>query len=146
MSDLVFGVVIAIAALNIHELGHLFEARRSGAWIRYVAWALLPGVLFLRGPETATRFQIGLPRTSWESCGLSLRDELWIYRAGPIMSFAAAVLLVVILYVHYAHWIFALAGGCAIGAVFPMLGLGKRSDGARIRVLKRRVSSTGRVK
>ncbi|MEX0892245.1 MAG: hypothetical protein WEB88_08750 [Gemmatimonadota bacterium] len=143
MIDLIATAAIFMAAMNIHELGHLLEARRRGARIGYVGWVLLPGLLLLAGSEARTRFQIGLPKTVWGGPHLTIEDEVRIYRTGPAMALAVAVLLVPLLYLYFTPWVFALAAACAGAGVFPLLGIGTESDGAQIRALKRTMKSTG---
>lgn len=143
MIQLIAAIAMIVTALNVHEFGHFVEARRRGARIGYMGWALLPGVLVLVGPEAKTLFQIGLPKTSYDRSELSFRDELWVYRVGPAMALAAAVLLVLLLYLHFIWWVFVLAAACATGGIVPLLGIGKKSDGAQIRALKRAMRSAG---
>lgn len=141
-------VVVAIFsfALNLHEYGHLREARRRGANVLHVAWALLPGIVVLIGRDVGVRFRLGLPYTRWRSGPrTTIQDELWIYRAGSLVSLFAAAVLFVVCYVRYTEWLFATAVACAAVGVVPLMGITRDSDGARIRTLKRGEYSAGEI-
>lgn len=123
-------------AVDIHEFAHGIVARRRGAQIGEISVGV-PGLVLVFS-NGSVKPAVGRPLVRWKpGANTSSRDQIWIFRAGPISNMLLTITMLGSWYfVRHPILLFLAAASFLVG-IESWIGLHRLSDGAQIRELKR---------